>query len=164
MMALLWKVRLSGCLREQFNSHPSIHLLDFQVKVNAFIHNLTNDRITMVWKKPNEELSQFLEEKISIFNVTKKKMFGFPAYFANNNMLAGIFEDDLFIRLSEPDREEVTSKYDEVIPFEPVKGRIMKEYVVLSDSIYNNPEKFQEWLNRSYLYVSSLPSKKPKPR
>ena len=79
-------------------------------------------------------------------------------------MLAGIFEDDLFIRLSEPDREEITSKYDEVIPFEPIEGRIMKEYVVLSDSIYNNPEKFQEWLNRSYLYVSSLPSKKPKPR
>ncbi len=57
----------------------------------------------MVWKKPNEELSKFLEKKISIFNVTKKKMFGFPAYFVNNNMFAGIFEDDLFIRLSEPE-------------------------------------------------------------
>ncbi len=86
------------------------------------------------------------------------------AYFANNNMLAGIFEDDLFIRLSEPDREEITAKCNEVIPFEPIKGRIMTEYVVLPDSIYNDSEKFQDWLNRSYLYVSSLPSKKVKPR
>lgn len=77
-------------------------------------------------------------------------------------MLAGIFEDDLFIRLSEPDREEITSKFDEVMPFEPIKGRIMKEYVVLPDSIYNDPEKFHEWLNRSFDYVSSLPKKKGK--
>ncbi len=116
----------------------------------------------MAWKKPNEELSQFLEEKISIYNVTKKKMFGFPAFFVNNNMLAGIFEDVMFIRLSVPDRDEVISEYDEVKPFEPVKGRIMKEYVVLPDSLYNNPEKFREWLGRSFQYVSSLPAKKEK--
>ncbi len=77
-------------------------------------------------------------------------------------MLAGVFEEDIFIRLSEPDREDIISKYDEVMPFQPVKGRIMKEYVVLPDSLYNHHEKFQEWLNRSYQYVSSLPSKKAK--
>lgn len=89
-------------------------------------------------------------------------MFGFPAYFANNNILAGIFEDDLFIRLSEPYRKEIISKFDEVMPFEPIKGRIMKEYVVLPDSIYNDQEKFHEWLNRSFDFVSFLPQKKAK--
>ncbi len=116
----------------------------------------------MAWKKPNEELSQFLEEKISIYDVAKKKMFGFPAFFVNNNMLAGIFEDVMFIRLSGPDRDEIISGYDEVTPFEPVKGRIMKEYVVLPDSLYSNPEKLREWLDRSFQYVSSLPPKKEK--
>lgn len=116
----------------------------------------------MIWKKPSEELSLFLEEKIASFNVKKKKMFGCPAYFINDNMLAGVFQDDLFIRLSEADRIEIRSRYDEAIPFEPIKGRIMKEYVVLPDTLYNNPEKFQEWLNRSFQYVSSLPSKKVK--
>jgi TfoX/Sxy family transcriptional regulator of competence genes len=116
----------------------------------------------MIWKKPSEELSQFLEEKIASFNVKKRKMFGCPAYFVNNNMLAGVFQDDIFMHLSEADRIEIRSIYDEAIPFEPIKGRIMKEYVVLPDTLYNNSEKFQEWLNRSYQFVSSLPVKKLK--
>jgi len=116
----------------------------------------------MKWKKPSEELSQFLDENIASFNVRKKKMFGCPVYFVNDNMFAGVFQNDIFIRLSEPDRIEIISKYDEAMPFEPVKGRIMKEYIVLPDSLYNNAEKFMEWLNRSFQYVSSLPFKKTK--
>jgi len=83
----------------------------------------------MAWKKPSEELSKFLDEKISSFNVKKKKMFGCPVYFVNENM------------------------------FEPIKGRIMKEYLILPEILYNDPEKFQEWLNRSFQYVSSMPPK-----
>jgi TfoX/Sxy family transcriptional regulator of competence genes len=48
------------------------------------------------------------------------------------------------------------------MPFEPVKGRVMKEYVVLPDSLYNNPEKFHELLRNSYEYLLSIPSKKNK--
>jgi TfoX/Sxy family transcriptional regulator of competence genes len=116
----------------------------------------------MAWKKPSEELSQFLDEKISSFNVKKKKMFGCPVYFVNDNMFTGIFHDDIFIRLSEPDRVELISKYDEALLFEPIKGRIMKEYLILPGALYNDTEKFQEWLNRSFQYVSSLPPKKQK--
>src|SRR5659263_288340 len=110
----------------------------------------------MAWKKPNEELSKFLEERISAFDVKKKKMFGCPVYFANDNMFAGVFENDIFIRLSEQDRNKINSENDEVMPFEPMKGRVMKEYVVLPDSLYNVPEKFHELLSSSYDHVSSL--------
>jgi len=61
----------------------------------------------MVWKKPSEELSRFLEESISSFGVKKKKMFGCPVYFTNDNMVAGVFENDIFMRLSEKDRKEM---------------------------------------------------------
>ena len=94
----------------------------------------------------------------------KKKMFGCSVFFANDNMLTGVFENDIFIRLSEKDRKKIISENDEVIPFEPLKGRIMKEYVVLPDHLYNDPEKFRELLNLSYNYVSSLPFKKTKPK
>ena len=62
-------------------------------------------------------------------------MFGCPVFFVNSNMFSGVFEDDIFIRLSEKDRKELFSKYDEAAPFEPMKGRKMKEYVVLPESI-----------------------------
>jgi len=81
--------------------------------------------------------------------VREKKMFGCPVYFVNNNMFIGVFQDDIFIRLSESDREEILSTYDEATQFEPMKGRKMKEYIVLPESLYNDPEKFEEWLNRS---------------
>jgi TfoX/Sxy family transcriptional regulator of competence genes len=116
----------------------------------------------MAWKKPSEELSKFLDEIISSFDVKKKKMFGCPVYFVNENMFTGVFQDDIFIRLSEPDRLELISKYDESSKFEPIEGRIMKEYLILPEILYNDPEKFQEWLNRSYQYASSLLSKKQK--
>ena len=70
------------------------------------------------------------------------------------------FLDDIFIRLSEQDRHELVSKYDEAGKFEPIKGRIMKEYLVLPEILYNDPKKFQEWLNRSFQYASSLTSRK----
>src|SRR3990170_7094318 len=118
----------------------------------------------MAWKKPSEELSKFLDESISSFDVKKKKMFGCPVYFTNDNMVAGVFENDIFIRLPEKDRKEIISENDEVMPFEPIKGRVMKEYVVLPDSLYNDPEKFHELLSSSYNHVSSLPAKQKKKR
>ncbi|MCX9083619.1 MAG: TfoX/Sxy family protein [Candidatus Methanoperedens sp.] len=116
----------------------------------------------MAWKKPSEELGKFLDKKISSLDVQKKKMFGCPVYFANDNMLAGVFENDIFLRFSEQDREKIISENDEVMPFEPMKGRVMKEYLVLPDSLYNDPEKFQELLGSSYEYVLSLPPKQKK--
>ena len=118
----------------------------------------------MAWKKPSEELSKVLEEKISGFGVKKKKMFGCPVYFANDNMLAGVFENDIFIRLPEQYRKKIISENDEVMTFEPVKGRVMKEYMVLPDSMYNDPEIFHELLRSSYEYVLSLPAKQKKKR
>ena len=117
---------------------------------------------TMAWKKPDEGLSKFLDERMSAFDVKKRKMFGCPVYFAKDNMLAGIFENDIFIRLPEQDSKRLILENDEVVPFEPVKGRVMKEYVVLPDSLYNDPEKFQEMLRSSYEYVSSLLVKQKK--
>jgi hypothetical protein len=55
-------------------------------------------------------------------------MFGCPVYFINNNMFAGLHQDNLFIRLSETDRERVFTTYEGMCPFEPMKGRTMKEY------------------------------------
>ncbi|UCG70927.1 MAG: hypothetical protein JSV09_08000 [Thermoplasmata archaeon] len=58
----------------------------------------------MAWKKSPKELTDLFEKGVEDIDCHKKNMFGFPAYFINNNMFTGTFEGNLFIRLSEDDR------------------------------------------------------------
>jgi TfoX/Sxy family transcriptional regulator of competence genes len=74
-------------------------------------------------------------------------------------MFAGVHEDNLFIRLSERDRTEILKKYPGSKPFEPLKGRIMKEYIVVPESLYTDGKLFEEWLKRAHGYAASLPPK-----
>jgi TfoX/Sxy family transcriptional regulator of competence genes len=89
-------------------------------------------------------------------------MFGCPAYFVNNNMFTGAFQDSIFLRLSEEDRNKLSESYDEAEPFEPMQGRVMREYMVVPETIYNDSEEFYSWLKLSYDYASKIPSKKKK--
>jgi TfoX/Sxy family transcriptional regulator of competence genes len=116
----------------------------------------------MKWEKASPELSDFLEITLMDYPCEKKKMFGFPVYFINGNMFTGAHSEGLFLRLSDPDREEILRTYDEVSVFEPLEGRKMKEYVVIPDSVMGNPEVLREWINRSFHYVSVLPQKEKK--
>jgi len=43
-----------------------------------------------------------------------------------------------------------------------MKGRVMKEYAVLPEQIYNNPELIRKWLKISYDFAGTLPYKKSK--
>lgn len=110
----------------------------------------------MEWKKVSAELSDFLEAALMGFDCVKRKMFGCPAYFVNDNMFSGVHGDSLFIRLSEQDRKEILESFDEVMVFEPVEGRQMKEYVVLPESLYTRGELLDEWLKRSYGFALVL--------
>lgn len=77
-------------------------------------------------------------------------------------MFAGLHQDNMFIRLSEKDREKVFATHEGIHPFEPMKGRIMKEYVVLAKSLCAHSATFNTLLNLSHPYVASLPPKTPK--
>ena len=49
---------------------------------------------------------ELLDTLLEPYNCSSRKMFGSLTYFINNNMLAGVHEDVIFLRLSEEDREE----------------------------------------------------------
>ncbi|MFC1553706.1 TfoX/Sxy family protein [candidate division KSB1 bacterium] len=116
----------------------------------------------MKFKKVSDELSAFLDDSFGGFIIEKRKMFGCPVYFVNTNMFAGVFEDQIFLRLSEKDREEIKDEYDESQHFDPLGGKPMREYIVIPDQLYNNTAEFTIWLNRSYDYANSLPQTKKK--
>ena len=111
------------------------------------------------WKKSSPELGKVLDAALIRFTCDKKPMFGSPVFWINRNMFAGVHEDNLFIRLSENDRQEIVKKYPAARPFEPIKGRIMKEYIVVPESIYTDKGLFEEWLKRAHAYAASLPPK-----
>jgi TfoX/Sxy family transcriptional regulator of competence genes len=133
------------------------------IKYNKSITYLDNlGGINLKWKKVSTELSMLLANALEGKPVQKRIMFGCPAYFVNNNMFTAMHQDNIVIRLSEDGRTEISAKYDESEPFEPMKGRVMKEYIVIPETLYNDPDEFDFWLNQSYEYASSIPPKKKK--
>ena len=120
----------------------------------------------MAWKKVNEEMSKILDEALAPYPCEKRRMFGCPAYFINNNMFAGVHQETILLRLSEEDRAEIQKTYDEVAPFEPFEGRPMKEYIGLPEPLASDGELFHSWVKRSYEWARTLPprEKKKKPK
>lgn len=107
---------------------------------------------------PSEAMATLLADHVSIFDCEKRKMFGHPCYFVNGNMFAGVFADSIFARFSEQDRGRLEADGAGKL-FEPMKGRSMKEYRVLSPQVLADPVRFDGWLKRSFNYVTSLPAK-----
>ena len=88
-------------------------------------------------------------------------MFGNLSAFVNGNMFFGLFGNDLFVRLSGQDQAQLL-KEKGASNLEPMKGKPMKDYVVMPGSWKGKPETIQEWVSKSLAFSSKLPSKKTK--
>jgi hypothetical protein len=88
-------------------------------------------------------------------------MFGCPCFFVNGNMVAGAHFSGIFVRLSLEDRAELLS-LPGAAPFEPLPGRVMREYVVVAQSVAADAASLASWLARARLFALSLPTKEPR--
>ena len=122
-----------------------------------------NGNVTMKWEKCSTELSDILASAMVNYPAQRRVMFGCPAYFVNGNMAAGVHGSGIFIRLSDPDRKLFLKTFDESTLFEPVTGRVMKEYVAVPAGVYDTPAQFHIWLNKAIKYAAALPPKIGKP-
>jgi TfoX/Sxy family transcriptional regulator of competence genes len=114
------------------------------------------------WKKASPELGKLLEAAVTPFPSQKKMMFGAPVWTVGGNMFAGVRGDNIFIRLPEADRRRIAAEVEGAVPFEPIPGRTMAEYVTIPPTLYLKPTELHHWLKRSHEYVQSLAPKKPK--
>ena len=64
----------------------------------------------MKWVKAPDELKILLEEVMKGVDCEKRPMFGYPAYFINSNMFVGLFQDQLFVRLSADQLQELRKR------------------------------------------------------
>ncbi len=93
--------------------------------------------------------------------VTVRPMFGNEAAFVNGNMFMGLYGSGMFIRLSDEDRAEFFKKKNASL-FEPMKGRPMKEYVMIPDEWRGSAEAVRPWVARSLKWAGKLPKKEKK--
>lgn len=91
--------------------------------------------------------------------VTIRPMFGNVSAFVNGNMFFGLFGNDMFVRLSREDQAELIEKKG-ASNLEPMKGRPMKDYVVMPRAWKEKPETIRTWVDRSLAWSSKLPPKK----
>jgi len=115
----------------------------------------------MKLRKSPEALVAIFDEVVPGPPATKRKMFGFPAGFVNGNMFMGLFEDSMILRLPAKLREELI-QLQGAKPFEPMAGRVSKEYVVLPERLIHDREQLSSWAGKALAYGESLVPKSAK--
>jgi TfoX/Sxy family transcriptional regulator of competence genes len=91
--------------------------------------------------------------------VTMRPMFGNLAAFVNGNMFAGLFGEDLFVRL--PDDQAAPIRKQGGRNFEPMAGHAMKGYVTVPNTWRTKPAATQTWIAASLTFARGLPPKVP---
>jgi len=115
------------------------------------------------WKPaPREAVVAFEGATSGLPGAEPRKMFGYSCVFAKGNMFAGLHEAGLVLRLPDEQRTEFL-RLKGAKQFEPMPGRVMREYVVVPKVLLNAPEQLRAWVEKSLDYVLSLPAKPKKP-
>jgi len=117
----------------------------------------------MPWIPAPPALVRRFEETLRHFPEAQiRKMFGYPAAFVNGNMLGGVFQDRVMLRLDASDRASAAQAG--ATPFEPMPGRVMREYIVVPKSIMTSAAELRTWVSKALAYTAALPAKAAKPR
>jgi TfoX/Sxy family transcriptional regulator of competence genes len=87
--------------------------------------------------------------------VTLRPMFGNLAAFVNGNMFAGLFGEDLFVRL--PDDQSAKVRKQGGRDFAPMAGRPMKGYVTVPSTWQTKPEPAKEWIATALELTGRMP-------
>jgi TfoX/Sxy family transcriptional regulator of competence genes len=104
----------------------------------------------------NEELDERIAEILATWGTTRKKMFGGTGYLVNGNLMAGVHEDNLILRLGEEDGARSLGE-PLVHPFD-ITGRPMKGWVMVEPAGAEGDE-LARWLSLARAYAASLPPK-----
>lgn len=114
------------------------------------------------WEKSSDRLVTLFQELAPYESgVTIKKMFGWPCCFVNGKLFAGLHKQSMIFRLSQADQAAFL-ELDGTAEFEPMPGRKMTGYVVMSDPLDQKRTTLTKWMQRSLAFTHSLPPKAEK--
>jgi TfoX/Sxy family transcriptional regulator of competence genes len=116
---------------------------------------------SMKMPKPSDDAREAFAQLVPTGpEVTLKPMFGNLAGFVNGNMFAGLFGEDLFVRL--PDDEAAAVRRDGGRDFEPMAGHAMKGYVLVPADWRARPQAVAPLVERALELTSRMPAKAPR--
>lgn len=98
-------------------------------------------------------------DRLAAPDITRRPMFGYPCAWIGGNMLTGLFAEDWWVRLSEPDRERLLG-LPGARPFEVMPGRSMGRYVVLPADVVASDDEVVSWLAKAIDVTRAMPPKK----
>ena len=109
-------------------------------------------------KAPDELVALFAKLVAAAPGAQTRQMFGYPAAFVNGYLFAGVFQDRMFLRLSAGERVAFLTMAG-AAPFEPMPGRVMRDYVVVPPALLKSPPRMRGWLDKAWVYAKALPPK-----
>jgi len=113
----------------------------------------------MAWRKaPPELIDLFDAVAPSKPPAVRRKMFGYPCVFANDNMFAGLHQESMILRLPDDKRARFLELAGAAI-FEPMPGRRMREYVTVPPQLMDEPTALRRWMKHAFAYAVELPAK-----
>lgn len=113
----------------------------------------------MAWRDIPPELIEFMDRALTPYGCERRKMFGCAIYMLNSHIFAGLDRGDLWVRLSDADREAFLAVVPGAVLFEP-----LREYVIVPSAVYRDEAAFEPWLQRGLAYTRGLPPVAPKTR
>lgn len=123
----------------------------------------------MPWRKsPPELIARFAAALPDDATCERRTMFGYPAAFVNGNMFAGLHQESMIVRLDVATRATFLRLGGQ--PFEPVPGRVMREYLAVPAAVLGEARSLRRWVGKAFAYAASLPPKtkavkrQPRPR
>ena len=90
-------------------------------------------------------------------NIEEKKMFGGVGFLLKGNMLVGVWESSLIVRLG-PENGVDALKQPHVKQFD-VTGRPLKGWVMVEPEGLDTDSQLANWIDRAIQFVQTLPPK-----
>jgi TfoX/Sxy family transcriptional regulator of competence genes len=109
----------------------------------------------------NEQLAErvrtLLADSEDASDMREQKMFGGICFMWRGNMLVGVHEERLLIRIPR-EQTEATLKQPRVHPFD-ITGRPMQGWLSVEAEAVKTKPALTKWIERSRSYVATLPPK-----
>lgn len=110
----------------------------------------------MSWARPSAALARSFDAALPNNSIVeRRRMFGCAAAFVNGNMFAGLHREDVLVRLSAAERQELFALGGTV--WEPTQGRVMRNYALLPKAL--DQSALFCWLQKAFDHTAQLPPK-----